>query len=65
MYEKCYVRLVNNYISKDIVLLIKYIVCINGYEYYFDKESMFVIEVLWVYIVFFFILFYFVKVSLF
>lgn len=46
MYEKCYVRLVNNYISKDIVLLIKYIVCINGYEYYFDKESMFVIEVL-------------------
>lgn len=46
MYEKCYVRLVNNYIGKDIVLLIKYSVCINGYEYNFDKESMFVIEVL-------------------
>lgn len=62
-YEKCHVRLVNNYTSKDTASLIKYSACTNGYEYNLDKESTFVTEVLWVYTVLSSILSYFVKVS--
>uniref|UniRef100_A0A8W8HTC4 Uncharacterized protein n=1 Tax=Magallana gigas TaxID=29159 RepID=A0A8W8HTC4_MAGGI len=43
-YEKCHVRLVNNYTSKDTASLIKYTACTNGYEYHLDKESTFVTE---------------------
>lgn len=43
-YEKCHVRLENNYTSKDTASLIKYTACTNGYEYNLDKESTFVTE---------------------